>query len=83
MMAIGASRYLQESGKVNVRVVGFDALSEALTEIKAGRLAATVDQQAAEQGYQGVLLALRLLKGEPVAPITMIETRLITAAELK
>ena len=83
MMAMGASKYLQESGKTHVKVVGFDALSEALTEIKAGRLAATVDQQAAEQGYQGVALALRLIKGEAVAPVTMIETRLVTAADLK
>lgn len=83
MMAIGASKYLQESGKVNVRVAGFDALTEALAEVKAGHIAATVDQQAAEQGYQGVVLALRLIKGQPVAPITMIETRLITAADLK
>ncbi len=82
MMAIGASKYLQESGKVGVKVVGFDALSEALAEIKAGRIAATVDQQAAEQGYQGVAMALRLIKGQPVAPITMIDTRLITAADL-
>jgi ribose transport system substrate-binding protein len=64
-------------------VVGYDALSEAIAEIKAGRLAATVDQQAAEQGYQGVALALRLIKGEKVPPVTMIETRLITAAGLK
>jgi ribose transport system substrate-binding protein len=83
MMAMGASKYLQEAGKGNVKVVGFDALSEVLTEIKAGHIAATVDQQAAVQGYQGVSLALRLIKGEAVAPTTMIETRLITAADLK
>jgi ribose transport system substrate-binding protein len=83
MMAMGASKYLQESGKLSVKVVGFDALSETLTEVKAGHIAGTVDQQAAEQGYQGVALALRLVKGEAVAPVTIIETRLITAAELK
>jgi ribose transport system substrate-binding protein len=83
MMAMGAVKYLQESGKATVQVVGYDALSEAIAEIKAGRLAATVDQQAAEQGYQGVALALRLIKGEKVPPVTMIETRLITAAGLK
>jgi ribose transport system substrate-binding protein len=83
MMAMGASKYLQESGKLSVKVVGFDALSEALTEVKAGHIAGTVDQQAAEQGYQGVALAVRLVKGEAVAPVTIIETRLITAAELK
>lgn len=83
MMAMGAVKYLQESGKSAVQVVGYDALAEAIVEIKAGRLAATVDQQAAEQGFQGVALALRLIKGEKVPPVMMIETRLVTAAGLK
>lgn len=83
MMAIGAIKYLQESGKTKVAVVGYDALGEAITEIKAGRMAATVDQQAAEQGYQGVALALRLVNGEKVNPMTLIDTRLVTAESLK
>ncbi len=83
MMAIGAVKYLQESGKTKVLVVGYDALTEAITEIKSGRMAATVDQQAAEQGYQGVALALRMLKGEKVPAITLIDTRLVTAETLK
>lgn len=83
MMAIGAAKYLQESGKTKVTVVGYDALTEAMTEIKGGRMAATVDQQAAEQGYQGVALALRLIKGEKVPTLTLIDTRLVTAADLK
>ena len=83
MMAIGAVKYLQESGKSKVKVVGYDALDDAITEVKAGRMAATVDQQAAEQGYQGVAIALRMLKGEKPAAVTLIETRLITTAELK
>jgi ribose transport system substrate-binding protein len=80
MMAIGAIKYLQESRKLKVKVAGFDALSEALGEIKAGRMMATVDQQAAEQGYQGVALAVKLLKGEAVPVNTTIDTRLITTA---
>ena len=83
MMAIGAVKYLQESGKTKVMVVGYDALTEAITEIKSGRMAATVDQQAAEQGYQGVALALRMLNGEKVPAITLIDTRLVTAETLK
>ena len=83
MMAMGAVKYLQESGRSSVQVAGYDALNEAIAEIKGGRLAATVDQQAAEQGYQGVALALRLVRGEKVPAVTMIETRLVTAAELK
>ena len=83
MMALGALKYVQEAKKTHVKIVGYDALNEALTEIKSGTLAATIDQQAAEQGYQGVALAVRLLKGEAVPELTLIDTRLITAAELK
>lgn len=83
MMAIGAIKYLQESGKTKVVVVGYDALDEAITEIKAARMAATVDQQAAEQGYQGVAVALRLVNGEKVQPVTLIDTRLVTVERLQ
>jgi len=83
MMAIGAIKYLQESGRTKVRVAGYDALAEAMAEIKGGRMAATVDQQAAEQGYQGVALALQLIKGAKVPPMTLIDTRLVTATDLK
>lgn len=80
MMAMGAIKYLQESGKKQVKVVGYDALQEALVEIKGGRMAATIDQQAAEQGYQGVQLAVKLMRGAQVPALTTIDTRLVTAA---
>jgi ribose transport system substrate-binding protein len=83
MMAIGAIKYLQESGKSAVKIAGYDALNEAIGEIKAGRMIATVDQQAAEQGYQGVALAVKLIQGGRVPENTLIDTRLITAATLK
>ncbi len=80
VMAIGALKYLAESKNTAVKVAGYDALAEAITEIKAGKLAATIDQQAAEQGYQGVVLALRLSRAESVPEVTTIDTRLVTAA---
>jgi ribose transport system substrate-binding protein len=80
VMAIGAIKYLADARRSDVKVAGYDALSEAITEIKAGRMVATVDQQAAEQGYQGVALALRLIRGEVVPAVTTIETQLVTAA---
>lgn len=80
MMAIGAVKYLQESGKSKVKVAGFDALAEALSEIQAGRMVATVDQQAAEQGYQGVVLAHKLLQGQSIPINTTIDTKLVTTA---
>lgn len=83
MMAMGAIKYLQESGKKQVKVVGYDALNEALVEIKDGRMAATIDQQAAEQGYQGVQLAVKMMRGVQVPASTTIDTRLVTAAGAK
>lgn len=83
MMALGALKYLQESGKHDVKVAAYDALDDAVAEVKAGRLAVTVDQQAAEQGFQGVALAMRMLKGETVPERMLIDTRLITADNLK
>lgn len=80
MMALGALKYLQETKKTGVKVAAYDALEVAVDEVKAGRLAVTVDQQAAEQGFQGVALAMRLLKGESVPAVMLIDTRLVTAA---
>ncbi|AGX87218.1 substrate-binding domain-containing protein [Candidatus Symbiobacter mobilis] len=82
IMAIGAIRYLQERGRTSVQVAGFDALEEAIAEIAARRLVATIDQQAAEQGYQGIHLAWRLIQKQPVSPLTVIDTRLVTAESL-
>lgn len=79
MMAIGAMKYLQETGRTQVKVAGYDALEEALAEIKSGRLYATVDQKASEQGYQGIALANRLAHGSNVPEVTLIDTRLIAA----
>ncbi|MDO9224442.1 MAG: substrate-binding domain-containing protein [Pseudomonadota bacterium] len=79
MMALGAIKYLEESGKKQVKVVGFDALTEARGAIDKGAMLASIDQQAAEQGYQGVLYALRLLKGEQLPAETLLNVKLVKA----
>ena len=83
MMAIGALKCIQDSGQTKVKVVGFDALAEAKTEIRAGKMLATVDQQAAEQGYQGVAIAVKLIQGINVPELNLINTQLINASSLK
>ncbi|MBV8632931.1 MAG: substrate-binding domain-containing protein [Burkholderiaceae bacterium] len=82
MMALGVVKYLQDSGRKDVLVAGYDALDEARAAIKAGTLAATIDQQAAEQGYQGVALAVRALKGESVPATVTVDSHLVTAASM-
>ncbi|HWQ10211.1 MAG TPA: sugar ABC transporter substrate-binding protein [Holophaga sp.] len=83
MMAIGASKFLQETGKGSVVVIGFDALAEAKAAIRAGQMAVSVDQQPDQQGYLGVMTALKLLKGETVPMDLEVETHLVTAETLK
>ena len=78
MMGLGALKYLQETKKTEVKLGAYDALAEAVSEVKAGRMMVTVDQLAAEQGFQGVVLAMRMLKGEPVADVFLIDTKLVT-----
>ncbi|SET17787.1 substrate-binding domain-containing protein [Stigmatella erecta] len=83
MMALGALQYLQEAGRDGVLVAAYDALDEAQRAIRAGRLQVTVNQQAAEQGYQGILLAHRALQGGKVPEVVLVEARLVTLESLK
>ena len=60
-------------------MAGFDALAEARSAIDKGAMLASIDQQAAEQGYQGILYAMRLLKGETVPAETLLNVKLVRA----
>ncbi|MCX7174099.1 MAG: substrate-binding domain-containing protein [Proteobacteria bacterium] len=82
MMAIGLIKYLQESGRTKVLVGGFDALDQARDAIRAGQMAATVDQRADRQGYLGVVNALKLIRAEAVPDVVLIDTALVTADTL-
>ena len=83
MMAVGAIKYLQESGRADVLVAGFDALGDVMPALRAGQLAATVDQQAARQGFLGIRTALQMLAGEAPAMHVDVDSRLVTAQSLK
>lgn len=83
MMAIGAIKFLQETGRTKVLVAGFDGLPEARTAIKAGQMVVSVNQQPDRQGYLGVLTALKLLKGEVVPMEVEVDTLLVSSETLK
>ena len=83
MMALGAVKYLQEAGAASVKVIGFDNLDEARKAIQAGQMAATVNQQPDQQGYLGVMTALKLMRGESVPMEIEVDTRLVTPDSLK
>ena len=64
-MAVGAAQAIADSGKSGAKdifVVGFNADEIALKAIKAGQMAATVQQVPYEMGKMTVDLALQLLK---------------------
>lgn len=65
-MALGAVKALQAAGLKNVAVVGFDATDDAIAAVKAGTMAATVQQQPELIGQYGVETAKKLVDGQPV-----------------
>lgn len=83
MMALGALKYLQDHSMDNVMVASFDALEEAQQAIKEGWLLCTINQQADRQGYLGVQYAVRALRGETLPLETLIEAKLVAAADLR
>lgn len=80
MMALGALKYLEESGNSDVLVAAFDALDEAKEAIRAGTLTVTIDQQAAQQGYMGVQYAVQALAGESLPMETLIDVLVVNAS---
>lgn len=77
VMALGALEHLDRVGNREVLVAGYDALPEAVERLGRG-LVATIDQQAEEQGYQGIAAAWTLLNGGRVEAETLVDLRLVT-----
>ena len=59
-------------------VVGVDAIADALQAVKAGRLDATVFQDAKGQGATAVETALKIVKKEPFEKAVFIPFKLVT-----
>jgi ribose transport system substrate-binding protein len=83
MMALGVIQYLEEKQRTDVLVAGYDNLLEAQDAIRQGQLSSTIDQQAALQGYTGVLNAVKLIKGEKVPVESFVDVILVNAKTLK
>jgi ribose transport system substrate-binding protein len=62
-----------------VILVGFDAIPIALKAIEAGEMEATVRQDPARMGREGVELAVKVIQGEDVPEFTPIDGLLITS----
>jgi inositol transport system substrate-binding protein len=82
-MAMGALLALERAGlKKDVYVIGIDAIAQALTAVKEGRLDATVFQDAVGQGKGSVVAAIMLAQKQPCPKETLIPFQLITRENL-
>jgi ribose transport system substrate-binding protein len=82
-MALGALEAIAARGRAGkIELVAFDALSEVLAHIRAGRISAAVAQHPFEMGRQSVEAAAQALRGLPVERRVDTGTELITAANV-
>ncbi|MDC7828321.1 MULTISPECIES: substrate-binding domain-containing protein [Pseudomonas] len=83
-MAIGAIRGLEKAGKplAQYLVGGIDGTPDGLQEMRAGKLAVSVLQDAKGQGEGAVDMALRLANGPTSNTLTKVPFQLITPDNL-
>ena len=77
-MAIGAVQAVQQAGRSDIIIIGFDAEQVALDAIEQGTMYGTIQQQPALMGELGVENALKYLKGEPIEPVIGAPVALVT-----
>lgn len=83
-MAIGALRAVKEAKKEKqVKIIGFDGVSEALNLVDTGEMFATCAQFPAEMGILGVENAVKLVKGETAESNIDTGAKLITKDNVK
>jgi ribose transport system substrate-binding protein len=79
-MALGALEAVTAHGRTGkIALVGFDAMTEILRQIKTGRIAAAIAQRPFEMGRLSVEAAARALRGLPIERRIDTGTALITA----
>lgn len=78
-MALGAMEAISAAGRSDqIMIVGFDAISDAVAAVKAGKLAATVAQKPDLMGAMAVETAIKVANGETVPEYTPVPLELIT-----
>ncbi|WP_169083856.1 D-ribose ABC transporter substrate-binding protein [Paenibacillus sp. PL91] len=82
-MALGALKAIEAAGATGILVVGFDATDDAVKEVFAGKLSATVAQKPDMMGMLAVQTAIKIAKGEEVEASIPVELDLITKDSAK
>ncbi|WP_312653391.1 ribose ABC transporter substrate-binding protein RbsB [Aminipila sp.] len=76
-MALGALEAIKASGR-DILIVGFDANDDAVAAVKAGDMAATVQQLPKEIGAAGIEAAMKVIGGEKVEKSIPVDLSLVT-----
>jgi ribose transport system substrate-binding protein len=80
IMALGAVEAVAAAGRTaDILIVGFDAQDDAVTAMRAGRMAASIAQHPRDMGRQAILTAWRILEGHPVDAEQPVPIQLVTA----
>ncbi len=77
-MALGAVRALGDKAGTDVKIVGFDAIEDAVNAIQEGKMNATVAQQPDKIGSLGVENAIKVIDGDSVPEKISVEVKLVT-----
>ena len=82
-MALGALEALDEAGRVgDVFVCGTDCTPEALQAIKDGRMHVDIDSMSFDLAYQSIECAVKILKGESLAEVIILDALVVTIANV-
>ena len=87
-MALGALEALRSSGVSGVKVIGFDAIPEALKLVRSGEMAATVEQSPASQAQTALRqLVARIrdqtpISGANIAPVLITQSNINQAERI-
>ncbi len=77
-MALGALKAIEASGRLKIKVIGFDATDDAVKAVKDGKMAATVAQQPKEMGRLAIVMAKKVLAGGKIDEFIPVPLSLIT-----
>ncbi|MBN2329830.1 MAG: sugar ABC transporter substrate-binding protein [Candidatus Omnitrophica bacterium] len=79
MMALGAVEAIKAAGKEGeIAVIGFDAIEEARSAIRQGRMEGSIAQFPDEMGRAAVVNAVNVLNGESIPDKIPVKIELIT-----
>lgn len=84
-MALGAMEAVKGRNLSGISIIGFDALPEALAQVRDGGMTATIEQFPAEQCAKGVDMLVNFIKtgAKPEQKITLLTPVAITKENLK